>query len=56
MNLNVNLRKISLNAHFKAISLYFGVNGPIGVDMDLELGNQQRPTLERIGIKLGRFI
>ena len=64
MNLNIQLRKISLSLYFKGISHYFGFNGPIDVAIidqtnftvfGGELGNQQRPTLERIDMKLGRF-
>ena len=52
------LRKISLSAYFKVISHYFRFNGPIDVDnteFGGELGNKQRPTLERIDMKLGQF-
>ena len=46
-------KKISLSAYSKAISHYFGFNGPIETsrtEFDRELRNQPRPTLERIGI------
>ena len=54
----------TLSLYFKGISHYFGFNGPIDVAIidqtsstvfGGELGNQQRPTLERIDMKLGRF-
>ena len=64
MNLNIQLRKISLSLYFKGISHYFVFNVPIDAPIidqtnftvfGGELGNQQRPTLERIDMKLGRF-
>ena len=59
INSNIHLRKISLGAYFKAISHYFGFNGPIDrssfTEFGGELGDQQRPTLERRYMKLGRF-
>ena len=53
MNLKMPLKKMSLSAYSKAISHYFGFNGPIETsctEFGGELRNQQRPTLERIGI------
>ena len=66
MNLNIQLRKISLSLYFKGISHYFWFDVPIDVAIidqtnftvyvfGGDLGNQQRPTLERIDMKLGRF-
>ena len=57
MNSNAHLRKISLSSHFKAISHYFGFNGPTRFRESIEravtvsggeLGDQQRPSLERM--------
>ena len=56
-------RKISLSAYFKAISYYFGFSGPTRciiyrtsfTEFGGELGDQQRPTLERNDMKLGAF-
>ena len=56
-------RKISLSAYFKAISYYFGFSGPTRCIIDRtsftefggELGDKQRPTLERNDMKLGAF-
>ena len=53
MNLKIPLKKISLSAYSKAISHYFGFNGPIETsrtEFGGELRNQRRPTLERTGI------
>ena len=61
MNSKIHLRKISLSAYSKAISHYFGFNGPTPIDrtsfteFDGELGDQQRPTLERSDMKLCPF-
>ena len=60
VNSNIDLRKISLTAYFKAISHYFGFNGPTRcrtsfTEFGGELGDQQRPTLERNDMKLGPF-
>ena len=63
INSNIHLSKINLSAFFKGISHYFWFNGPIDVDnrsnylsaFGGELGDQQRPTLERIDMKLGRI-
>ena len=57
MNSNIHLRKVSLRSFFKAVWHCFWFNGPIArtsfTEFGGELGDKQRPTLERIDMKLG---
>ena len=54
---------VGLSAYLKAMSHYIAFNGSSMLIIDQttftefggELGNHQRPTLERIDMKLGKF-
>ena len=63
MNSNIHLRKVNLRSYFKTVSHYIWFNGPIDVidrtsftEFGGKLGDKQRPTLERIDMKLSNLM
>ena len=55
MNSNIHLRKISLSAYFKAVSHYFGFNGPTRCRKSIELQSSPKLSVGKVAFFTSSF-